>query len=189
MAIKTSWAAGDVLAAVDLTDTFAAKLDTASYLPGLEYVTKATFAAAGSVSVNGCFTTTYTHYRLLIEGNGSVSQTVQMKLRAGGVDMSDSTVTKGEVYSAAATAPARETSGETSIRLGVFASTHSSIAVDVFSPKLADYTCTLALSMATPTVYIEGGYHGTATAYDGFTLLPSTGTFTGSLWVYGYRKA
>ena len=53
MAIKTSWAAGDVLAAADLTDTFAAKFTTPSAWTAYTPTIAAYTGAFGTITLNG----------------------------------------------------------------------------------------------------------------------------------------
>lgn len=115
MAVKTSWAAGDVLLAADLTDTFAAKaaLAGATYtgthnftgatvtgIPsGLALVTptsvtngtlsggEVTFSAQTSVSLNGIFTSTYDNYRVMCEiSSASAAANIGLRMRTGGSD-------------------------------------------------------------------------------------------------------
>jgi hypothetical protein len=66
----------------------------------------------------------------------------------------------------------------------------SAFVIDIFNPQLAEATHALSSASTGSSIllYTTGGYHSTATAYDGLVLFPATGTFTGTYAVYGYSK-
>jgi hypothetical protein len=83
----------------------------------------------------------------------------------------------------------------TSIRIGQTstAAQPSTALIDVFAPLLTVRTNYSLMSFADDgTNYVSrtgsGGLTVT-TAYDGITLLPSSGTATGMIRVYGYRNS
>lgn len=66
------------------------------------------------------------------------------------------------------------------------------VTVDIYGVALARITNAVSteygLGTGTDFVGNYGNYHNQTTAYDGFTIYPSTGTITGTLRVYGYKN-
>jgi hypothetical protein len=157
--------------------------------PGLVLITTSSFSAVSSVSVDGCFTSEHDDYRILLSGYASGTTSVQMRMRASGADASGATdygFSYGVWGSTAARTP--DTSGMVVAVFTVVDGSASSI--DVSRPFLAKPTVTSSTGYRADQYGIAtGGGHKVAASYDGFTLFPSTGTFTGTLRVYGYRKA
>ena len=115
MAIRTDFTAGEVLAAADLNDTFAAKANLASPTftgtpagptaasgtnttqlattafvqgaSGLVRIATDTFSAVSSVSVNNCFSSAYANYRIVINITAkSADNDCSIRLRASAAD-------------------------------------------------------------------------------------------------------
>jgi hypothetical protein len=160
---------------------------------GLTYITQASLSGSAT-SVNGCFTASYLNYLLTIEvanSTGSGSPLLQMKLRAGGVDNSTNYTSQRIAASSTSVVGAAD-SGLGLWRLGYLSTPTACHAITVFSPQAT--AATLFTSGA-------GGYGGTqldascglnsnATAFDGFTLSPSGGTFSsGTVRVYGIKTS
>ena len=62
--------------------------------------------------------------------------------------------------------------------------------IDLFAPAAAAATSgTLIGYPALPAVQVYGIGNSSATGYDGFSLITSTGTITGTVYVYGYRNS
>lgn len=185
MAIKT-WASGEVLTASDL-NTYAGN-------PGLVYITQSTFNAVSSVSVNNCFSSTYVSYRLTLQIYGSGSTNTSIRMRVGGVDNTATEYYDRGYYNLTGTLTALTNSAVTS----AFITNHPTgsgfparVSIDIHGPNEAARTGIHTNWVDTFTVL--GGQtistHAVATAYDGFTLLPASGTITGTVRVYGYRQA
>ena len=66
------------------------------------------------------------------------------------------------------------------------------MVVDISRPFIAARAQTTSSSTAngTTTTFQENGsvLHASTTSYTGFTLIPATGNFTGTLRVYGYNN-
>ena len=159
---------------------------------GLVYVTGASFSAAASVSVNNCFTSAYRNYRIIVEGAGSLSggAFVDWRFRVGGADNS----TNNYFYSyntvdASSTETNVGAGSQTAFRIGNAASIGFGFDITVTSPQLAaTHTINTLFSSAGSAIGITGragGTFNTATSFDGFSLLPASGTITGTYRVYG----
>lgn len=165
-------------------------------VPGLVKITDSTFTSVSTLSINNCFTSTYDNYRIVVNFTGSTSADVYMRLRVGGADSTGS-VYYGTTFRAAA-------NGTTSVvyadnpnafwPLAKMDTNRTSYSQDIYRPAIAAITThTASGTMPMPGVAnsaasFGGGYHDAATAYDGFTIYPTSGNFTGTLRVYGYRN-
>ena len=151
-------------------------------------------SAAATVTLDGCFTSSYTNYRLHINATGAATTNTLLQLRTGGVTAATNYNRQYLDASAASVSSARAT-GQTSFDLGLIeADFRGSFIVDIFQPQQAQYT-----NFYVQTIYSSGtsttnvvlnfvqGIHSAATAYDGFILTFGTNA-TGSYTLYGYGK-
>ena len=148
------------------------------------------FSAAATLSVNGCFNSTYDSYRIVTQLSNSADEELKIRMRAAGVDASGANYDDQYFYVAGAGTGATRTTSATSGGLGR-ASTDTFFTIDIHSPALAAITYYIANMYYGPsaTAIIDNGRHNVATAYDGFSFIPVSGTMTGKLRVYGLRKS
>ena len=163
---------------------------------GLDLIATAALSGA-SVSINGCFTTDYDTYKVLVShAYASSSGNLNMRFRASGTD-----VTTGYNYELLQaylnTSPyASSYTPESSLRLGSIYTTlgqgvHTSS--EIFAPKLAQPTAVMTQEIVTATAPIIEIWHGflnNTNAYDGLTVFPSAGTLSGgTIKIFGYRNS
>jgi hypothetical protein len=186
-------------------DYLSQKQDTAQGLPagdsmGLVYITEANPNAASSASINSCFSATYNAYRIvwIPTAYSATSQTqTNLRFRASGTDNISSNYYRARWYYGAggSTGTTGGAATETTFELADSHTVIHPLSLDVFSPfqTVATAISCKAISWqgVSNTLYgIETvGRMSVTTSYDGFTLYPSTGNFTGKLLVYGYRQA
>lgn len=190
MAVKT-FAVGEVLTASD-TNTY---LNNGA----LVYVASKTWSSTtGAQQINGCFTSTYDNYRLVLVATGtSTSQSgVRMKLAANGTTANSAYYTQGLYIGAGGAAPVSYWDPNTTngFWAGAFANLSGNGIIDLLSPNLAVRThANVLLSAFGDTNLITStnwNIHLTASAYDGvYVATESGGTWSGTLTVFGYRKA
>jgi len=147
-----------------------------------------------SLSVNGCFTSLYDNYRIELVMVISAAAQVRLNYRVSGVNEATShygASTRTQPNSASATV--NQNNGNTYYLIADNATTADVRGnFEIFSPALV--TQTYATHQATTVGatmyhYVGGDIHNTAASYDGFTILPSTGTITSAtIRVYGYRN-
>lgn len=156
-----------------------------------------TFSGASSISLNGVFTTTYQNYRVIFTPSGSSAQnTVYLRMRASGVDTSSSSYN----FASSAMRDSNVSFGLSGSSIAAFwlnyyngpgsgQGTGTSI-VDIVNPKNVYTTATWVSrgSDGTSAFYLTGAGTLYSGNYDGITILPSTGTFNGTMTVYGYTK-
>lgn len=148
-----------------------------------------TFTTVNSISLNGVFTTTGDNYLMVFNATAGTSlASVLFRLRLSGTDSSTSygrQKVEGQGASTSTNALTTQTEGQIA-NMGVGAS----LTCTLWSPALAaltSYTC-LSTDRNAGSVAMWGGYHNVATAYDGITVFPSTGTITGTVAIYRYSK-
>ena len=162
---------------------------------GLVLIASQSFSSVFSVSVNSCFTSTYSNYLVVFRctARSNASETL-FRVRASGADAFGNDYATVRTTSTENTGPGRSTSVNTSSFYLFYGGTgaHSVTTIQVGGPALAAKTSLLAISSTIDSAAIAqnvvaGGGHNLATSYDGLTFFPAAGTFTGTLRVYGYR--
>jgi hypothetical protein len=158
-------------------------------------IAETAFTGASSVSVNNCFTSTYTNYKLILNVPTS-SNAVGFRLRASGTDASTGYYSVNyDMYSHNTAISATAAQQNTTY---IFAgSDKTQTMAEIFNPQLAQVTGFswqgISWEPLTPRAQTTNtnykGLHNAATAYDGFTIFPITGTMTGTYALYGYAKA
>lgn len=152
-----------------------------------------TFSASSGVSVNGCFSTAYENYRMIlnITLKGTTANT-NFRFRVGGADNTASSYNwTASYYLASNNFQSYRTTNAN------FAQVWSSIGQDkeqasmeVYSPNLVHTTAaSMSGSHGAGDINWNGSLgHATTTQFDGFTIYPSTGTLTGTIRIYGYNN-
>lgn len=185
MAVKT-FTTGEVLTAAD----------TNSYLNngGLVYIKEVSIPAGtttAGVSVSSCFSSTYDNYRVVYQINSQSADgytRIQFNNQTGsfyydgGIEMAWTSTTVTGLGSAVGT----------TARLGRYVSglTRVQGVIDIYSPNVATRTWATAQSSNPGYSWNSAIQEASDTAHTGFTLSPSTGTWTGgTIRVYGYRQA
>ena len=176
---------------IELSTALAAKADTASLVPGgLVYITSGTANAASSISVNGCFTATYSDYRIVASLTTSTNADIRLRLRGSGTDNSSAVYDYADQYFTAAASGLEGGTAAAYLSLAFGLTGLASGAWDILGPAATYLTTTLGMAKeGNNNTKIHGGRMTVTTAYDGFTLYPGSGTFSGTVAVYGYRKA
>lgn len=164
-----------------------------SVAQGLVCVASTSFSAAASVSVDNCFTSAYENYRVMLYIVGSTSLSLGIRMRASAVDNSAASYAWGNSATRnTGAAVASGNSAQTSWIGMAMNTTISFAAMDFLQPQLVANTGLAATGyFVDPTSAYQlqmSGLHSVSTAYDGFSLIPSVGTITGTLRVYGYRN-
>lgn len=161
-----------------------------------------TFTSVSSVSLNTVFNTTFENYKVYVTLTSPVSADCQMRmrLRTGTSDGIGSNYVYGGVISYSGSNIITSVNGgasETSFRLGdQTASGYSKLPFDfdVLSPVPSNQRTSIRANVCVPVTpqpyfgFVHGNF-GQEISHDGFTLFPSTGTFSGVIRVYGYNNA
>ena len=175
------WSSGEVLTAADLNAGF-----------GLVYVTQATFTSSSSVAIDNIFTSTFAHYRIVINvtaGAGGGAQ-IQANMRASGTPTIGSDYYgyyRGITWAGGNDVAANNGGGNWFIMRTNGAEWAG--AIDIQNPQVADKTFIQSLGSDTSQTWNAGGYHNSSTQFDGISFTNSgAAAMTGTVEVYGYRK-
>ena len=152
------------------------------------------FTAATEVDVNGCFTSAYDNYQVIWDiRSSSASDQLNVRLRASGTNSATNyycslTYAAFNANSVAANGAAL---GNTIMWGGYTQSVGNAAVMNIERPAIAAATIWhLQGGTYTAAGYaaVSGGYHTTASAYDGLALIPAAGNITGNVRVYGMRN-
>jgi hypothetical protein len=152
------------------------------------------FSASTSVSVNGCFTSTYENYQIMVYlANASASAAIHLRFRASGADNSSANYARSKFYITNANASGSD-SGSTGanefILTDSIGSNSAALTLNVYQPQVAQKTMHQTISTTgTGNTQLNTGSMTVTTSYDGFTILPASGNVTGVLRVYGMRNS
>lgn len=160
---------------------------------GLTLVTKSSFSAVTSHSLNSCFSATYDFYEVKIAFTASSgAPDFTIRLRASGTDDSaDYAGTTIYAFGTTLGSNSNNSLGTDEFFVGGSGSTtanYTGINAQICNPFKSQVTTLFAdSSYGTSNVFNfqNIGYHNDAGSFDGFTLLASTGTMTGTIYVYG----
>jgi hypothetical protein len=180
--------------------TLADDIDTtlgvyAASTSGLTLINTTTFSAVASQSINDVFSATYKNYLIQFNMSGSTTNTdVAMRLRVSGADNSTSNYTRSAIFQSSATVTGQRLTGQTlwdgiaEVATGV----QSASQVTIFNPFATEYTSVLqheaAIVNGNITMTLRTYGINLTTSFTGFTLIPGSGTITGSVSVYGYNN-
>ena len=153
----------------------------------------------GSLSVNGCFTSTYTNYLVQIDAIYTASYSFQdIRLRASGTDNStaSSYVWESLRVSDASVSGSRLTANRFQDALTISQSV-SGAQIHFYKPFVAAKT---GMAINADVLDISGAYiwngsgtHNQSTSYDGFSIIDTNSqgggqTFTGKVRIYGWQE-
>lgn len=155
-----------------------------------------TFSSVSSVSINGCFTSLYDTYQLvLLCRNNSANDTgLNMQFRSAGSTIGGTAYSRNQIQSYLTVVSASGTNGTSSWNLGAVSQINYSQVECTLSnasialPKTQSYRNAHGQSGGTLDTYYGFGINSTATAYDGMHLTVSGGTMNGTLRIYGYNN-
>jgi hypothetical protein len=155
------------------------------------------FTTVSSVSLNGCFSSTYDNYKIVVNVSAVSNNDGDhfLRVRSGTSDVSSNYIYSSWVKTSGGTDISYNAGTASYVKLGAQdgASTPAqSYSVDIFSPFLSQGTRFLAnVSMQRDDGSWAGGVvtglSFNQTSYDGLTLHTQNGTFSGTISIYGYK--
>lgn len=158
---------------------------------GLILLNTTNFTSVSSQSINNMFSSSFTNYRILIEATGSTTTNLVIRMRLSGTDNSTTNYNR-ELVRLTDSTTAFSYLNEDFGFLGNLTTNRSIHVIDIFNPNNSVPTNILCNFHGDSGTYNVAGLsyirHNVSTAYDGFTIYPSSGTFTGIVSIYGYNK-
>lgn len=154
------------------------------------------FSAASSVSINGCFTSTYDNYRVIINIPVTASTPApEFTLRASGTDDTSSVYDNQRITGAVSSAGATQVLASDHWILGFAGRSLYDIDLTVHGPALVEPTRGILSSnaisnpMGALAITMNASLlHRTSSAFDGLTVSCPSGSMTGTIRVYGYNN-
>jgi hypothetical protein len=158
----------------------------------VKVVSNLAFSGASTVSVNNCFTSTYTNYLVIFENMAAVSGVaVAFRLRASGSDNSTSNYDQGNYATIYTSGGGQErASNGTEFRMWGSVSNGSEKANMMFwinNPQTATQTTWSGTGNNSDAGYIVAGQFNATTQFDGFSIYGGA-NLSGNITVYGLEK-
>jgi hypothetical protein len=150
------------------------------------------FSGVTSVSLNGVFTGDYDNYMISMRfTSSSATQNLTARLRLSGTDASGADYVRQVLYAQTTSVLAQRNTSYTGLYIGLSDTSHSGFSAYVFGPALAQPTAvrgSTASGSGGAYIWEEVCTHSLSTAYDGITVFPSLGTFSGLITVCGFNQ-
>lgn len=163
---------------------------------GFELVTTVSVAGATAIAIDNCFTSTYDNYRIMLNVYGTVASGYgQTKFRTGGSPISSGYYWTGWYATTAGLSNYSYSATGTfnAFMWGNSVARTSGGWIDIYNPKSSSTFTTFQSTLydhgGTPTGYFLMGHNEPAASVDGIQISASSGTLTGTAYVYGYRKS
>ena len=151
-----------------------------------------TFAGVSSVSLNGVFSSTYNSYRIVFVPTtaSTTGINVTCRLRAAGTDNSTaSSYLTQSIYGTSTSALASQDIQAQWYIIDSYNTTSQAQAaatIEMYKPNQAVVTTQITNMYFNGLSAQRAGYQTATTQFDGFSIIPSTGTIGGTISVYGY---
>jgi hypothetical protein len=162
--------------------------------PALVKISSTTFSASSGVSfAANTFSSTYANYKIIISNlTASTGASVNMRLRASGTDNTSNIYYQQQQYNSSTTiSGVRQTN--TAWTVGSADTTTSNFSTfEIFNPQTTAKTRGLVIwnqgNITVPDTLFQTMTHDSATAFDSATIYPTAGTFSGTVYVYGFSN-
>jgi hypothetical protein len=148
-----------------------------------------TATTVDSLSLNGVFSATYVNYLIVYnEFTSSGNSQTYMRLRVSGTDNTTASsylmagLRNGYTYTVSGYS---DTASYWTINVEQGSTYKTGQSIFIASPNVAVNTTYSSLYVGRDNAGYVGGVHNQNTAYDGFTVYPSSGTISGIFRVYG----
>jgi hypothetical protein len=160
----------------------------------LVLINTTSFSAASSVSLDNIFTSTYDNYRCVIRLTSSATNELRWRGRTSGTDNTTTNYVFQIMEAFSSSIGASRSSGATYGYAGYTETgPTNSYILEFIEPKATQSTCVFSTTLrnystTSPVLmFINNGFNAT-TSFDGVSIYPGSGTLTGTIQVYGYRK-
>jgi len=157
-------------------------------------ITTQTFTTSAAVNIDSCFSTTYDNYIVKLNVNSSASSNaLQMRFRTGGTTNTTSNYGNSWTYNGyggGATGNLGSASGSNILYLQDITANPAVVNMDINNPFTSFNTMITYLGNQGNGYAVTGaGQFATTTSFDGISIISAAGTITGTISIYGYKKA
>ena len=161
--------------------------------PGLVLISATTATTVQTFSINNCFSSTYTNYKIVINFSAAVGDGVLVgRLRVGGVNASTNYAVQRLAANINTVSAGQDTSGTDDFFIQNYVAATANrnyIALDICNPAAAAPTSGIAMTGRADLLDIISITHTTATAYDGISFITDGTNFSGTFRVYAYANS
>lgn len=148
------------------------------------------FSGCSSVSLNDVFSATYDNYKVLLTISGA-NVTGTMRFRVSGADNSTANYNLQTLRVTGTTIDGGRSTGQTSFtNIGGVATVEMPVEMTItypFATAKTGISVYASNSDDLSRITGMGGYFDATTSFTGFSLIPSSGTITGTVRIYGYN--
>ena len=177
-----------------LGDAIDASMNTAlgTKKAGMVLLNTTSFTGQSSQAVSSVFNANYENYRIVYYGTSSADADMTIKFR---ISTTDTSVNYSyiNIYAESGGSVGRQNAtGASSMIVSQLRQTMAGFTLDIYRPFLAAPTELTAISGGRSATFNQGIYTSSATQYDstsfdGINMIPTSGTITGKVAVYGYN--
>lgn len=173
-----------------LTADSTAATGVAWSLTGLTLLSKTTISAATTTNVDSVFTSTYRNYKVIVAGTTSVADYMNFRFRTSGTSNSS---TNYNMYLNRWNGTNAAQTGQAQVNSSSGGTVVAMVEMDLFDPQTTSKTQYWQTShgwnsSANYDMRSYLGYFDGATQFDGLSFFMSSGTFTGTMYIYGYGE-
>jgi hypothetical protein len=159
---------------------------------GLVHIVTRSLSGITSESFNNVFSSQYDDYLVIIDGSASTAAAGTIRFRASGTDdssneylrqflvVADTSISSGQSTATSFSLGTQNVNKETN--LITLSSPFKSLGTRLLVDRILGITASFSLQKS-------AGFHNVATSYDGFSFTIASGTWTGQVSIYGYRKS
>jgi 3-polyprenyl-4-hydroxybenzoate decarboxylase len=185
--------ANDTVLTADSSTATGLKWASAGGAAGLVHIKEQTWSAVSSVNINDIFSSTYTHYKIIMTYSSSAGDSeMKIRYRVAGADDTSAQYQDQRFIAEDTTNPASQTVGQTSSRFVIQNTSENVCEGTIFNPFLTARTYHTTVNSfvngaGNPRLTIYSGTFKNSTSFTGMTLIPASGTTTGKINVWGYK--
>jgi len=153
-------------------------------------INKTDFSAASTITVDNCFSSTYKTYKIIIDFNLSAAQDLYLRLRSNGTTATGSDYIFNWIRGFSTTLQTGTSGAQNYWQIHYYSASGNGWAEIImhnpFETSVTGYTSTWRSNQ--PALGLLAGTHGLTNSYNSFEFLPTGGTVTGTVKVYGLRN-
>jgi hypothetical protein len=161
---------------------------------GMTFINATSFTTSSGVNIDSIFSSTYDNYKIILSTTGSANGDLAIQFRTSGTTNTNSNYYTQQLRADGTTVAGSRTGPETTgIILGKQNTVRCYAEIFLQNPFASVFTGAESLIMNNAEGFPELRYHvgnfSATTSFDGLRLLPSTGTTTGTITIYGMAKS
>lgn len=148
------------------------------------------FTAVTELNLNGVFTSDYDNYLIVMRFTDTNQSGFSFRLRASGSDASGTDYAYQDMHADGGVTGSRTTGADKAVT-GVGDQLMTGHVIHMYGPYLTQPTAHRSVNGSGANgaaLYDFAGTHSLSTAYDGITVFPNAGSFTGNIHVFGYEE-